>query len=473
LDTRRELFQALAGNRRTFLKAAATGAAAVITAEAQSRQPNVILICCDDLGYGDLGSYGGTIRTPNLDLIAQQGIRFTHQTSACAVCSPARASILTGRYPNRYGIPRVIDPDDTYGLPASETTIAQMMKGLNYSTTCIGKWHLGSLPQFLPTNHGFDQFYGIPYSADMYPLPLMHNLDIVEQPTDVSLLLQKYTQWAVNYIGNAGSNPFFMYYAPSAPHLPLMPSGAFSGMSGQGLYGDVVMELDASVGSIMQALKSSGLDSNTLVIFTSDHGPWYQGSTGGLRQRKGEIFEGGVRVPLLARYPGAIPPGQVSSTLTTSLDFLPTIAAFTGAALPFNPLDGIDITPVLRGWQTDLTRDAFLYFNDVELQAARLGPWKLHVTRFNSWAFSPEPAGGRLNLPLPNSELYNVTQDLDESHDRSLRNPDQVTAIRARMDALIQTFPGGIVGAWKNTLSYQVQNTSVGALPVQTANPGA
>ena len=229
--------------------------------------------------------------------------------------------------------------------------IAQMMKGLNYSTTCIGKWHLGSLPQFLPTNHGFDEFYGIPYSADMYPLPLMHNLAIIEEPTDVSLLVQKYTQRAVNYIGNAGNNPFFMYYAPSAPHLPLMPSAAFSGNSGQGLYGDVVTEIDASVGSIMQALKSAGLDSNTLVMFTSDHGPWYQGSTGGLRHRKGEIFEGGVRVPFIARYPGAIPSGQVCNSLTSSMDFLPTIAAITGAALPPNPMDGIDISPLLRGWQ--------------------------------------------------------------------------------------------------------------------------
>lgn len=467
MDTRRELFQALAGNRRTFLKAAATGAAAAITANAQTRQPNIILICCDDLGYGDLGSYGGTIRTPNLDLLAQQGIRFTHHTSSSPVCSPARAGLLTGRYPNRYGIPRVIDQDDTYGLPSTETTIAQMLKGMKYSTTCIGKWHLGSLPQFMPTNLGFDEFYGIPYSADMAPLPLMHNLDTVEEPTDISLLLQKFTQWGVNYINNAGNNPFFMYFAPAAPHLPLMPSTPFAGSSGQGLYGDVVTEIDSSIGALMQALKGAGLDSNTLVVFTSDHGPWYQGSTGGLRQRKGEIFEGGVRVPLIARYPGAIPSGQVGTNLTTNLDILPTIAAITGAAMPSNPSDGVDISPVMRGWQADVTRDAFLYFNDVELQAARMGQWKLHVTRFNSWAFSPDPAGGRLNLPLPQTELYNVAQDMDESHDRSLRNPDQVTAIRARMDALIQTFPDGIVGAWMNTLSYQVQNTSVGALPVQ------
>ena len=484
MDTRRELFQSLSGTaskrtRRTFLKAAATTAAATTAAAglasgASSRQPNIILIYCDDLGYGDLGSYGSSIKTPNLDQMAKEGIRCTSHTSAAPVCTPARASTLTGRYPNRYGIPRVIDQDDTYGLPATETTIAGMLKGSGYISTCIGKWHLGSLPQFLPTNTGFDEFYGIPYSPDMWPLPLMHNLAVVEEPTDVSLLLQKYTNWAVNYINtaanNASSAPFFMYYAPSSPHIPLMPSANFAGTSGQGLYGDVVTEVDASVGSILQALKATGLDSNTLVLFSSDHGPWYQGSTGGLRQRKGEIFEGGVRVPLIARYPAAIPAGQVSATLTTSLDFLPTIAAFTGAALPANPMDGIDISPLLRGWQTTLNRDAFLYFNDIELQAARLGDWKLHVARFNTWMYSPIPAGGRVNLPLPSPELYHVATDPAESHDRSSRNPDQVAAIRARMDLLIQTFPSGIVQAWTDTLNYRVQNTSVGALPIQATS---
>jgi arylsulfatase len=468
MESRRELFQAFAGNRRTFLKAAASTAAVALTAQAQSRQPNIILICCDDLGYGDLSSYGGITSTPNLDQFASQGIRFLQHTSAACVCSPARASILTGRYPNRYGIPRVIDQDDTYGLPSTETTIAAMLKPSGYASTCIGKWHLGSLPQFMPTNSGFDEFYGIPYSSDMSPLPLMHNLDILEEPTDPSLLTQKFTAWAVNYINsNAGSKPFFMYYAPASPHLPLMPSAPFQNTSGQGLYGDVLKEIDASVGSIMQALAANNLDNNTLVFFTSDHGPWYQGSTGGLHHRKGEIFEGGVRVPMLARFPGAIPPNQVCNTLTSSMDFLPTIAAFTGAALPSNPLDGIDISPLLRGWQTSLTRDALLYFNDVELQAARLGDWKLHVARFNTWMYSPDPPPpGRLNLPLPQVELYDVNINKDEIYDRSLRNPQVVASIQARINALIQTFPTPISSTYTYTLGLQVQNTAVGALPV-------
>jgi arylsulfatase A len=470
LGTRRELLQSLTGNRRSFLKAAAaTAAASLIEQEVQgaaSRHPNIILICCDDLGYGDMGCYGGTINTPNLDQFASDGIRFTQHISAACVCSPARASILTGRYPNRYGIPRVIDQDDTYGLPPTETTIAKLLKGSGYATTCIGKWHLGTLPQFMPTNVGFDQFYGIPYSADMSPLPLMQNLTILEEPTDISLLTQKFTQSAVSYINTIGNSPFFMYLAYSSPHLPLLPSAAFAGNSGCGLYGDVVTEIDASVGQLMQMLKSTGLDQNTLVFFTSDHGPWYQGSTGGLRQRKGEIFEGGVRVPMLARFPGSIPSGQVSSVLTSSMDFLPTIAAFTGAALPSLPMDGVDISPLLRGWQTTLTREALLYFNDIELQAARLGDWKLHVARFNTWMYSPDPVGGRLNLPLPNAELYDVAQDKDESHDRSLRNPAMAANIQARMNALIQTFPTNVASTYSYTLGLPVQNTSVGALPV-------
>jgi arylsulfatase len=233
------------------------------------------------------------------------------------------------------------------------------------------------------------------------------------------------------------------------------------------MYGDTVQEIDASTGQILQALKNNGIDSNTLVIFSSDHGPWYQGSTGGLRGRKGEIFEGGVRVPFIARYPGFIPGGQVSSTLTTLMDILPTVAAFTGAPLPANPLDGLDIRGLLSGKQTDLPREAFLYFNDVELQAARLGPWKLHVSRFNSWMFSPDPAGGRINLPLPHPELYNVASDLDESHDRADRNQAVVTDIRSRMERLIQTFPSGLQGAWFDTLNRKVYNTPAGALPIQ------
>jgi arylsulfatase A len=464
--SRRELFRSVTANRRTVLKAAVTGVALALSAEAQQGRPNIILINCDDLGYGDLGSHGSCIKTPNLNQMARDGVRFTNFTSASPVCSPSRAALMTGRYPNRYGVPRVINPGENVGIPDSETTVAQMLRAAGYSTMCIGKWHLGDLPQFLPTSRGFQNFYGIPYSADMSPLPLMRDQTVIEQPANVQTLTQRYTQTAVDYI-NSSTSPFFLYMAHSTPHVPLMPSTPFAGQSGEGLYGDVVSEIDSSVGQILQALRTKGIDSNTLVMFTSDHGPWYQGSTGGLRGRKGEVFEGGVRIPLIARYPGVIPLGQVCTSLTSNLDILPTLATLSGAALPPNPVDGVDITPLLRGFQTSVARDALLYFNDVELQAARLGDWKLHVTRFNTPAFTPDPAGGRVNLPLPHPELYNVTNDLDESHDRAARNMDVVASIRSRMDQLILTFPSGINDAWTDTLSHRVQNTAAGALPIE------
>jgi arylsulfatase A-like enzyme len=457
------------GNRRAFLKKAAAGAVLAGSASAQSRPPNIIVILCDDLGYGDLGSYGSNISTPNLDRMAREGVRFTHSYSASPVCSPSRAALMTGRYPNRYGIPRVLDPSENNGIPDSETTMPQMLKSAGYATMCIGKWHLGALPQFLPTNRGFDAYYGVPYSIDMSPRVLMENTDVVEQQCDLSTLTQRYTQRAVDFINRSNGSPFFLYLAHAYPHIPYMASQPFIGKSGQGLYGDTVQEIDASTGQILQALKNNGIDSNTLVIFSSDHGPWYQGSTGGLRGRKGEIFEGGVRVPLIARFPAFIPSGQTSNALITLMDILPTVAGLTGAPLPANPLDGIDIRPLLSGEQNDLPREAFLYFNDVELQAARLGPWKLHVSRFNSWMYSPEPAGGRIDLPLPHPELYNVESDPDESRDRAERNPAVVSDIRSRMEWLIQTFPSGVQSAWFNTLNRKVYNTPAGALPVQKA----
>jgi arylsulfatase A len=437
------------------------------TVRAQPRSPNVIVILCDDLGYGDLGCYGSNIATPNLDRMAQEGMRFTQSYSASPVCSPSRAALMTGRYPNRYGIPRIIDPAETYGIPDSETTMAQMLKSAGYATMCVGKWHLGALPRYLPTNHGFDAYFGVPYSVDMLPLVLMQNTDIVEQPCDLSTLTQRYTQRAVDFISRAKGSPFFLYMAHSFPHVPYTPSQPFIDSSSQGLYGDTVQEIDASTGQILQALKDNGIDSNTLVVFSSDHGPWYQGSTGGLRGRKGEIFDGGVRVPFIARCPGFIPGGQVCNALVSLMDVMPTVAGLSGAPLPPKPLDGIDIWPLLSGQQNDLPREALLFFNDVELQAARLGSWKLHVTRFNTWMYSPAPPGGRINLPLPRPELYNLLPDPEEVHDRADRNAAIVADIRSRMDRLIQTFPPGLQDAWLNTLNRKVYYSPAGALPIQ------
>jgi len=453
--------------RRTFLKSAVgVAATAALTARAAPHQPNIVLIVCDDLGYGDLSCYGSGISTPNIDQMASEGVRFTQFSSASPVCSPSRAAWMTGRYPTRMGIPRVLDVNDPAGLPDSETTAAQMLKGASYATMCVGKWHLGSLPQYLPTNHGFDEFWGIPYSIDQGTRPLMHNTDIMQQPANLDDLTFRYTGWATDFIARSKGSPFFLYLAHSFPHIPLAASQAFQGRSFQGLYGDVVQEIDWSVGQVLQSLQANGLDSNTLVVFSSDHGPWYQGSAGGLRGRKGETWEGGMRIPFVARFPGYIPRGQVLSSFASSLDMVPTIAGLTGAPPPALPLDGIDIGPILTGRQSDLPREAFLYFNDVYLQCARLGNWKLHVTRFNAPAFSPVPACGLWNLPLTSPELYDVVADPDESHDRSDRNPSTVANIRARMDQLIQTFPPDIADAWTRTLSLPAQATPSGCLPI-------
>jgi len=455
------------GDRRRFLKSAAGAAAVALSARAQSvTPPNVILILADDLGYGDLSCYGSRISTPNIDQMAQEGVRFTQFTSSSSVCTPSRAGWMTGRYPTRFGMPRVLDPSDTYGIPDSETTLAQTLKAAGYRTSCVGKWHLGSQPQFMPTNRGFDEYFGIPYSTDQGNRPLVQNLDVIEEPARLDSLTQRYTQRAVDFVNRSKDRPFFLYMPHSFPHLPLATSAAFTGRSSRGPYGDAVQEFDWSVGQVLQALKSNGLDSNTLVMVSSDHGPWFQGSNGGLRGRKGESYEGGVRVPFVARFPGAIPTGQVCQEFASNLDILPTLAGLSGAPLPPNPLDGIDILPLLTGQQTELPREAFLYFNDVYLQCARVGAWKLHVSRYNSQNFAPVPAEGRVNLPLRYPELYDLAFDMDESYDRSSRNPAIIADIQSRISRLIQTFPFEIQNAWSTTMAQQVEATPAGCSPI-------
>jgi arylsulfatase A-like enzyme len=456
----------MTSDRRTFLKTAA-GAASLnpVARAASSSPPNVIVILADDLGYGDLGCYGSGIATPNLDRMAAEGMRFTQFNSTSSVCSPSRAAWMTGRYPTRTGIPRVLNESDTYGIPDTETTMAQMLKGAGYSTACIGKWHLGHLPQYLPTAKGFDEFFGIPYSTDQGTRPLMQGLGVLEEPANLEALTERYTSAAVDFIGRSRGKPFFLHIGHAFPHLPLAASARFAGRSLQGLYGDAVQEMDWSVGQIFDALRYNGVDSNTLVVFSSDHGPWFQGSPGRLRGRKGEVFEGGVRVPMIARYPEFIPRGRVSDAFTTSLDIMPTVASLTRTALPPNPMDGVDLRPLLSGEQTTLDRDVFLYFNDVYLQAARLGSWKLHLARFNAPPFVSAPAEGRLNLPLPGPELYDVLTDVDESHDRSLRNPAVVRDLRARVDRMMQTFPTDVQQAFARTETIKVQGTPAGCFP--------
>ena len=448
--------------RRDFLHASAL---ALPAAAQRKRLPNVVLIFADDLGWGDLGCYGGSLRTPHLDSLARDGMRFNHFYSANPVCSPSRASLLTGRYPTRVGVPRVLFPKDTTGLNDGETTIAQMLRSLGYRSMCVGKWHLGHLPPHLPTSRGFDEYFGIPYSNDMTPRPLMQNLETIEEPAKLETLTPRYTERAVRFIDRSQDSPFFLYMPHTYPHIPLAASERFRGKSPHGMYGDVLEELDWSVGEVLGALRAHGLEDNTLVLFSSDNGPWFQGSPGRLRGRKGMTWEGGVRVPLLARLPGRIPQGRVSDAVASTMDVLPTVARLTGARLPDRPLDGVDLWPVLAGEQKELEREALLYFDNLYVQCARRGRHKLHLARYNNVTYSPAPASGRVNLPLPKPELYDLVADPDESYDIAPERPEVVRDLQARVERLIATFPDEIRKAHEDTKARAVVPPAAGALP--------
>jgi arylsulfatase A len=433
--------------RRSFL--ASTGAVLVSQlSPARSRAPNIVFILCDDLGYGDLGCYGSKIRTPNLDRMAAEGIRFTNFCSADPVCSPSRAALLTGRYPTRVGVPRVFFPQDPDGLSLNETTLADLLKARNYRTICIGKWHLGRPAEYLPTRRGFDEYFGIPYSNDMNPRVLMHNNEVIEPAVDLDTLTPRYTGQAVKFIQTNRDSPFFLYLPHTYPHIPLGASERFRGKSSEGLYGDVVEEIDWSVGQIRQTLKQTGVDQNTLVMFTSDNGPWYQGSPGKLRGRKNTTYEGGVREPFLAAWPGKIPKGRVCHGLASMLDILPTVSRVCAAALPSKPLDGIDIWPLISGQKASMDREVLLYFDNWNLQCARWMNWKLHIARHNTAAYAPPPPGGRLSFTLARPELYNLASDADESYDVAHENPQVVNEILRRIQSLLPSFPEQVQQAW-------------------------
>ena len=423
------------------------------------------MIYADDLGYGDLGVYGSKIRTPNLDRMAGEGVRFTQFYSANPVCSPSRAALLTGRYPTRVGVPRVLNANDTTGLALNETTMAKMLKDSGYRTMAVGKWHLGHQPEYLPTARGFDEYFGIPYSNDMSPRVLMHNTEKIEEPAVLETLTPRYTDQAVKFLERDRGTPFFLYMPHTFPHIPLAASQRFRGKSPLGLYGDVIEELDWSVGEVLSAIKRIGADNNTLVMFSSDNGPWYQGSAGALRGRKGSTYEGGVREPFLARFPGRIPAGKVCQGVASTIDILPTVAKLTGAKLPSLPLDGIDIWPLLTSSRPSIEREALLYFDNWNLQCARWGKWKLHFARYNTFAYSPAPQGGRINLPLRPPELYDIESDPMESYDVATENPAVVKEIQSRVDRLRATFAEEVQKAWMETQSRETAVTPTGSLP--------
>jgi arylsulfatase A len=451
--------------RRTFLGAAAAGAAVQLRG-APAAPPNIVFILCDDLGFGDLGCYGSRIHTPNLDRMAAEGVRFTNFCSADPVCSPSRAALLTGRYPTRVGVPRVLNPADTGGLNLDETTLADILKARGYRTMCVGKWHLGRPAQYLPTSRGFDGYFGIPYSNDMSPRVLLHGTEIVEKTATLETLTARYTDEARRFIEASKGTPFFLYMPHTFPHIPLAASPRFRGKSAEGIYGDVVEEVDWSVGEVLQTLKRNGLDSNTMVMFSSDNGPWYLGSPGKLRGRKNTTYEGGVREPAIARWPGHIPARRTCDGLASMMDVFPTVARLCGAQMPAKALDGIDIWPLLHGDKASIERAPLLYFDNWDLQCARWMDWKLHIARHNTAAYTPAPPGGRHSYLLPRPELYNLANDPDESYNVAEENPKIVADMRARIEEMLKGFPEPVQQAYKEAQSRKVNpGMPAGAYP--------
>lgn len=417
---------------------------------AQSETPNVIIILMDDMGYGDLSCFGAlNYTTPNMDEMAKEGMRFTNYLAPQAVCTASRAGLLTGCYPNRIGMAGALFPESQMGLNPSETTIAELLKQKGYATAIFGKWHLGDRKEFLPLQQGFDEYFGLPYSNDMWPydylgqkakpnsfqakcipLPIINGNDKIGEINtmeDQAKLTREYTEYAIHFIKKNRNKPFFLYMPHSMPHTPIAASENFKGKSGAGLYGDVMMEIDWSVGQILKTISEEGLDENTLVIVTSDNGPWrnfgnWAGSSGGLREAKMTVFEGGQRVPCVMKWKGQIPEGGVCNKLSSSIDLLPTLASICGLKIPEKKIDGVNITDLLKG-KTDVNpRKYFYYYYDANsLKAVRRDDWKL-VLQHPSKTYERDVPGNdgnpgkTTNVTFPLA-LYDLQQDPGERYD--------------------------------------------------------
>jgi arylsulfatase A-like enzyme len=423
---------------------------------AVSAKPNIVLILADDQGYSDVGVYGAEgFSTPHLDRLAREGIRFTDFHVAQGVCSASRAALLTGCYPNRVGITGALEPWDKIGLAASELTLPQMMKQQGYVTGMVGKWHLGTPVEFLPTHRGFDQFFGLPYSNDEWPfhpekpgffppLPLIEGDRAIKPgltPQDMDQLTTWYTERAVKFIEQNKDQPFFLYVAHTMPHVPLGVSEKFRGKTKRGLYGDACEEIDWSTGEILAALDKHDLAKNTLVIYLSDNGPWlsygnHGGSAQPLREGKTTSWEGGTRVPFIARWPGHIPAGAVSPEMAMSIDVLPTIAKLIDAKLPAHKIDGLDIWPLLAAQPgAKNPHEAYFFYGvpfgqwtGAELEAVRSGPWKLVLPHaYRTLGTSPPGRDGipakYQPRPIAAPELYNLEQDVREETNVAAKNP--------------------------------------------------
>ncbi len=440
----------------------------VLVGAQDGRPPNFVIIFADDLGYGDLGCFGHpSIRTPRLDEMAREGQRWTDFYVAANVCTPSRAALLTGRYPIRSGMTSdrngVLFPNSTGGLPQSEVTLAEQLRSAGYATAAIGKWHLGHLPQYLPTNHGFDTYYGIPYSNDMdlvsevsygdfwrqphdsityqhFNVPLLRDTTIIERPTDQRTITRRYTQDAMTFIKSHAKEPFFVYLAHNLPHVPLFAATEVLGSSDRGLYGDVVEEIDHGVGEILDLLRTEGLAENTIVVFTSDNGPWRSygldgGSAGPLYAGKGTTWEGGQRVPAIFWQPGTIGAGTTVHGIGSTLDLLPTFSALAGVPLPEDRvIDGLDLTETLTEGAAS-PREEFLYYRGTHLDAVRVGPYKAH--------FATQGAYGQFGTREAHDPplLYHLGRDPGETTDIAAAHPE----ILARIRALAERHRAGVV----------------------------
>jgi arylsulfatase A len=397
-------------------------------------KPNLVLILIDDLGYGDIGPFGSKLnRTPNLDRMAKEGMKLT-SFYACPVCTPSRAQFMTGCYAKRVSLPDVLYPVAAVGLSRDEHTLPELLRKQGYTTGCVGKWHLGDQPPFLPTRHGFDHYFGLPYSNDMGPveakpgkpapkrppLPLLRDEAVIETVSSKGQdrLTERYTEEAVKFLKAHRDGPFFLYLAHTAVHLPLHPGAAFRGKSKNGAYGDWVEEVDASVGQVLDALRDLKIDRNTLVLFTSDNGGWKPASNAPLRGYKHSTLEGGMREPTIARWPGRIPAGTTCDAVTANLDVLPTFVKLAGGEVPKDrTIDGKDIWPILSGKSQESPHEAFYYFDGNRLAAVRSGPWKLE---------------------LKEGKLYNLDKDIGEATDVATDNADVVKRLQGfaeKMDA--------------------------------------
>jgi arylsulfatase A len=424
--------------------------------------PNVVIIFMDDMGYADVGCFGAKgYQTPNIDRLAAEGRKFTNFHVAQPVCSASRAALLTGCYPNRIGLHGALGPSAKHGIHSDEMTIAELLKQKNYATAIFGKWHLGSLPQFLPVHHGFDEYYGLPYSNDMWPshpqakkgayppLPMIEGdktVDAEVTAEDQTQLTTDYTKRAVSFIERNKAKPFFLYVPHAMVHVPLYVSDKFKDKSGAGLFADVMMEVDWSVGEIMAALKKNGVEDNTLVILSSDNGPWlsygdHAGSAGPLREGKGTVWEGGTRVTCIMRHPGKIPAGTESDAMMMTIDVLPTIAHLTDTKLPDHPIDGKNVWPLITGGSDTKNPHDFyaFYYEQNQLQAITSGDgqWKLHLPhKYRSLPKDkPRAKDGIPGNYQPQSietvELYDLYTDISESKNVAVQNPEIVKKLES------------------------------------------